>query len=99
LESCFSQNETKRVKIKKNVFTICAARDTELRQLRKQTTELEEQNAILSKHLDNMRQAVDRLDTDLTQMRTSNTALHQHYEGLKVLLAQRFLSLPLPGEL
>ncbi|KAK3797934.1 hypothetical protein RRG08_014012 [Elysia crispata] len=38
------------------------ARDAELRQLRKQTTELEEQNAILSKHTDNMRQAVERIN-------------------------------------
>ena len=32
------------------------AREGELRQLRKQTTELEEQNAILSKHIENMKQ-------------------------------------------
>ena len=64
-------------------------RDTELRQLRKQTTELEEQNAILSKHMENMRQAVERLETEAGQLRTSNAALKSHYEGLKALLTQR----------
>ncbi|KAL8595507.1 hypothetical protein ACOMHN_000716 [Nucella lapillus] len=73
------------------------ARDTELRQLRKQTTELEEQNAILSKHIDNMRQAVDRLETECGQQRQSNTALQQHYDAVKALLVQRFANISLPG--
>ena len=76
---------------------VIAVRDAELRQLRKQTTELEEQNAILSKHMENMRQAVERLETEAGQLRTSNTALKSHYEGLKALLTQRFAALPLPG--
>lgn len=73
------------------------ARDTELRQLRKQTTELEEQNATLSKHIDNMRLAVERLETECGQQRQSNTALQQHYDAVKALLLQRFASIPLPG--
>ncbi|KAK7096435.1 high mobility group protein 20A-like [Littorina saxatilis] len=72
-------------------------RDGELRQLRKQTTELEEQNAILSKHMENMRQAVERLETETSQMRSSNTALHTHHHALNNLLTQRFSNLPLPG--
>ena len=38
------------------------ARETELRQLRKQNTEYEEQNAILSKHIENMKSAIDKLE-------------------------------------
>ena len=38
------------------------AREAELRQLRKQNTEYEEQNAILSKHIENMKAAIDKLE-------------------------------------
>uniref|UniRef100_A0A0B6YBP2 HMG box domain-containing protein n=1 Tax=Arion vulgaris TaxID=1028688 RepID=A0A0B6YBP2_9EUPU len=73
------------------------ARDAELRQLRKQTTELEEQNAILSKHTDNMRQAVDRLELDAAQQRQTNQALSVHLDALRACLTTSFSSVPLPG--
>ncbi|RUS75118.1 hypothetical protein EGW08_017125 [Elysia chlorotica] len=73
------------------------ARDAELRQLRKQTTELEEQNAILSKHTDNMRQAVERLELEAAQNRQTNQALVAHLEALRSCLTTAFGSVPLPG--
>lgn len=73
------------------------ARESELRQLRKQTTELEEQNAILSKHIDNMKQAIERLEVESVQQRTSNMALQGHLDGLRTTLASHFSSIPLPG--
>ncbi|XP_059144533.1 high mobility group protein 20A-like isoform X2 [Physella acuta] len=73
------------------------ARDAELRQLRKQTTELEEQNAILSKHTDNMRQAVERLEVEAQQQRQTNQALQAHLEALRACLTSSFSSVPLPG--
>lgn len=72
-------------------------RDSELRQLRKQTTELEEQNAILSKHIDNMKQAIERLEVDAVQQRSTNMALQGHLSSIRSTLTQRFSSLPLPG--
>ncbi|XP_055873369.1 high mobility group protein 20A-like [Biomphalaria glabrata] len=72
-------------------------RDAELRQLRKQTTELEEQNAILSKHTDNMRQAVERLEVEAQHQRQTNQALLSHLEALRTCLTSSFSSLPLPG--
>nr|KAG5692124.1 hypothetical protein BaRGS_014287 [Batillaria attramentaria] len=72
-------------------------RDSELRQLRKQTTELEEQNAILSKHIDNMKQAIERLEVDAIQQRSTNVALQGHLDSIRNTLTQRFASLPLPG--
>uniref|UniRef100_A0A2C9K3E4 HMG box domain-containing protein n=1 Tax=Biomphalaria glabrata TaxID=6526 RepID=A0A2C9K3E4_BIOGL len=74
-----------------------AIRDAELRQLRKQTTELEEQNAILSKHTDNMRQAVERLEVEAQHQRQTNQALLSHLEALRTCLTSSFSSLPLPG--
>ncbi|XP_077564102.1 high mobility group protein 2 isoform X2 [Haemaphysalis longicornis] len=71
--------------------------EAELRQLRKSNTEHEEQNAILSKHVDTMRAAVEKLETETTQQRHNNRALHQHLAALRSALARSFAALPLPG--
>lgn len=73
------------------------ARESELRQLRRQTTELEEQNAILSKHIDNMKQAIEKLDVESVQQRSSNMALQGHLDGLRTSLTSQFSTTPLPG--
>ncbi|ELU04681.1 hypothetical protein CAPTEDRAFT_155070 [Capitella teleta] len=72
-------------------------RENELRQLRKQNTEFEEQNAILSKHIDNMKSAIDKLEVEMVQQRTSNVALQQHLDMLRATLSAHFASVPLPG--
>jgi len=73
------------------------AREAELRQLRKQSMELEEQNAVLSKHTDNMKQAVNRLEVESAQHRDNNQALSSHLEALRSRLTNAFSHLPLPG--
>ncbi|KAK7792977.1 hypothetical protein R5R35_007620 [Gryllus longicercus] len=73
------------------------ARESELRQLRKSNTDYEQQNAILQKHIENMRAAVDKLEVETLQQRSNNNALQQHLEHLRTTLAQGFEQLPLPG--
>ncbi|XP_013415091.1 high mobility group protein 20A [Lingula anatina] len=73
------------------------AREVELRQLRKQNTEYEEQNAILSKHIENMKQAIEKLEVDAVQQRNNNMALQQHLENLRSILTTNFAAVPLPG--
>ncbi|KAL3885390.1 hypothetical protein ACJMK2_025456 [Sinanodonta woodiana] len=73
------------------------AREAELRQLRKQTTELEEQNAILSKHIENMKHAIEKLDIEAVQQRSTNMALQNHLDALRTALTTSFVSVPLPG--
>lgn len=72
-------------------------REQELRQLRKQTTELEEQNAILSKHIENMKQAIEKLEVEAVQQRKHNMALQCHLTKLRTLLTTNFANVPLPG--
>ena len=72
-------------------------RESELRQLRKQNTEYEEQNAILSKHIDNMKAAIDKLEVEAVQQRSSNLALQQHLDMLRATLTANFATVPLPG--
>ncbi|VDI39832.1 Hypothetical predicted protein, partial [Mytilus galloprovincialis] len=73
------------------------SREGELRQFRKQATELEEQNAILSKHIENMKQAIDKLEIDAVQQRSSNCALTQHLDSLRSTLSTHFAAIPIPG--
>lgn len=72
-------------------------REAELRQLRRQNTEYEEQNAILSKHVDNMKQAIEKLEVEATQQRSNNAALQQHLDLLRTTLVANFSRIPLPG--
>ncbi|PIK46035.1 putative high mobility group protein 20A [Apostichopus japonicus] len=72
------------------------ARENELRQLRKSTTEYEEQNAILQKHIDNMKSAVEKLETEAVQQRTTNMSLQQHLQTVRQTLTMSFAGVPLP---
>lgn len=72
------------------------ARENELRQLRKSTTEYEEQNAILQKHIDNMKTAVEKLETEAVQQRNTNMSLQQHLQQVRQTLTMSFAGVPLP---
>lgn len=72
-------------------------REAELRQLRKSNTDLEQQNAILEKHLENMKQAVDKLQIETLQRKTSNNLLQQHLQKMKTVFIEKFSNIPLPG--
>lgn len=71
--------------------------EAELRQLRKSNTEYEEQNAILSKHIDTMKAAIEKLEVETVQQKNNNLALQQHLTGLRSTLTTSFCNLPLPG--
>jgi flagellar biosynthesis chaperone FliJ len=75
-----------------------AVREAELRQLRKQNTEYEEQNAVLSKHVENMKQAIDKLEVEAAQQRKNNDSLQKHLDYLRTTLVANFARLPLPGK-
>lgn len=72
-------------------------REAELRQLRKNNTDLEQQNAILEKHLENMKQAVDKLQIETLQRKTSNNLLQQHLQKMRSSFIEKFSCIPLPG--
>lgn len=74
-----------------------AAREAELRQLRKSNMEFEERNAALQKHVESMRTAVEKLEVDVIQERSRNTVLQQHLESLRQALTSSFAAVPLPG--
>lgn len=72
-------------------------REQELRQLRKLNTEYEEQNAILSKHIDNMKSAIEKLEVESVQQNNNNIALNQHLTQLRSHLVKSFAHISVPG--
>jgi len=73
------------------------ARENELRQLRKQTTEFDEQNAVLGKHIDSMKAAISKLEVETLQQRQNNASLQQHLEAVRQLVLQGFKGVQVPG--
>ncbi|PSN52387.1 High mobility group protein 20A [Blattella germanica] len=73
------------------------AREAELRQLRKSNTDYEQQNAILQKHIENMKAAVEKLEVETMQQRNNNVALQQHLDHMRATLTASFQTIPLPG--
>lgn len=76
---------------------LSAARETELRQLRKSNMDHEERNAALQKHVESMRSAVQRLETELQQEQERNTLLQQHLQSVRQTLAHCLQAVPIPG--
>lgn len=71
--------------------------ETELRQLRKATSDYEAQNAVLQRHIDSLHGAVNRLETDTNQLRSINQTLQRRLDSLRSQLAGCFATIPLPG--
>jgi len=72
-------------------------RENELRQLRKEHTDFEDQNAVLTKHIDSMKSAITKLEMETQQQRQSNASLHHHLQSLRQLLSQGFKGVQVPG--
>ena len=66
------------------------ARELELKQLRKQTGEFEEQNAVLGKHIESMKSAITKIEVDTVQQRQSNAALQHQLDQLRQLVVSNF---------
>lgn len=72
-------------------------RDAELRQLRKSNTDYEQQNAILQKHIENMKTAIEKLENEIMQQKKNNNSLQQHLDRLRSTLTNGFSGIKLPG--
>jgi chromosome segregation ATPase len=64
-------------------------RESELRKLRKSTMELEEQNAILSKHIDSLNSAISKFEDDKTQSEQDIKILEPFLESFHEFLSRR----------
>ena len=78
---------------------LAPGRDAELRKLgdvRKANDNYEEQNAMLSKHIDNMKAAIDKLEEEVTKSRDENTSLQCHLASFRHMLARSLSDVRIP---
>lgn len=71
--------------------------EAELRQLRKQVAEMEEQNAVLQKHVENMQSAIAKLEGETAQQKDNSAALKVHLERIRAAVVAGFAGVKLPG--
>lgn len=70
-----------------------------MRKLRKTNIEYEEQNAVLQKHIDNMRSAKEKLEEELAEEQSQNANLHKYLDNLRQILTTGFTDAALPGQM
>ena len=73
------------------------ARELELKQLRKQTGEFEEQNAVLGKHIESMKSAIAKLEVETVQQRQVNAGLQHQLDQMRQLVVTHFRGVSVPG--
>jgi hypothetical protein len=66
--------------------------ETEVRLLRKQTIDLEQQISVLEKHIENLNNGIDKICGEIEITNGRNTALEEYLINLKTLLASVFES-------
>ncbi|XP_057304585.1 high mobility group protein 20A-like isoform X2 [Hydractinia symbiolongicarpus] len=74
-------------------------RESELRQVRKNNSVYEEQNAILNKQIDHMKNVMDRVKTDIIQQENENLTMQTYLDKFRKLLVDLFKTFPFPSHL
>ena len=64
--------------------------EVELRQLRRSNNDLEEENALLSKHNENLKGMLERLDQETKEQSSRNEQLRTHLTSLRQILTNAF---------
>lgn len=72
--------------------------ETELKKIRKLNSDYEQQNAVLEKHVENVRAGIDKTNVDITALRNENERLSAYLEALRGKLATQLRNLSIPSE-
>uniref|UniRef100_A0A182FLV4 Uncharacterized protein n=2 Tax=Anopheles albimanus TaxID=7167 RepID=A0A182FLV4_ANOAL len=72
--------------------------ESELRTLRKSNIDYEQQNSVLEKHVENMENGIQKLDSESCTLDARNAVLESYLQKLKTTLATAFQGFPLGGE-
>lgn len=73
------------------------AREQEIRQLRKDVNEFEQQNSVLHKHIDSLKQSSTKIDADMEHYRNQNVQLQKNLDIFRQTMLQCFQTTPLPN--
>lgn len=71
--------------------------ESELKALRKNNIEIEQQNSVLMKHIENMQNGVSKVESEIAENRKRNMQLEVYLTKLRVILSANFNSLQIPG--
>lgn len=71
--------------------------ENELRTLRKNKTDLEQQNAVLEQHVDNTKAGHAKVMGEVAELKEENVRLSAYLKGLRQKLVTALSGLPLPG--
>lgn len=71
--------------------------ENELRMLRKNKTDLEQQNAVLEQHVDNTKAGHAKVMGEVSELKEENLRLNAYLKGLRQKLVSALSGLPLPG--
>lgn len=72
--------------------------DTELRLLRKSNTDYEQQNSVLEKHVENIRNGISKLENETSLLKENNQVLQSYIGKLRKKLTSALAGLSIPGE-
>ena len=70
--------------------------ESQLRKLRQTSANLEEENALLSRHVENMKTAMEKIQNEVKRQEEKNDRLQSHLTTLREVLAITFKDIPLP---
>ena len=72
-------------------------REHEMRQIRKEINELEQQNNVLHKHIDNMKQSTAKVESDIDKYSVVNDKISKNLDIFRQTILNCFGNLPLPN--
>lgn len=72
--------------------------ETELKKIRKMNTDYEQQNAVLEKHVENVRAGINKTNAEISDLRKGNDKLSSYLDTLRSRLATQLRNLSIPSE-
>ena len=73
------------------------ARELEMRQLRKEITEMENQNKVLNNHVDNLKESTNKIDSDIERLKESSIQMEKNADLFRQTILHCFNNVPLPN--
>jgi hypothetical protein len=72
-------------------------RESEMRLLRKEITEMEQQNNVLNSHIENLKQSTQKIETDIDRYKNSNTQMQKNADLFRQTILHCFNNIALPN--
>ena len=71
--------------------------ESDIRELRKITTDYESQNSVLELHIERLKTAIERLEADTNDRKEQNKSMKEHLDMLALHFIPCFANVAIPG--